>query len=64
MIVFVLMGNDKQDSEKLKLIYKKLTSSYGDIYEQEYFDAFPNSFETFNSMFGYSEKGSFDVNSD
>ena len=48
--------------EKLKFSYQKLTSIHGEIYEQEYFDAFPNSFYEFNSLFGYSNNNPFDIN--
>lgn len=40
------------DSNELKIVYQNLTSSYGGIYEQEYFDAFPKSFSSFVEVFG------------
>ena len=42
----------KQNPERLKSIYQKLTSSYGEVYEYEYFDVFPNSFSSFVEIFG------------
>jgi hypothetical protein len=45
----------KQKAEQLKKKYEKLSSSpYTAKYEQEYFEAFPNSFALFNSLFGYT----------
>lgn len=46
----------EQKAEQLKIIYQKLTSPYGEVYEQEYFNAFPDSFGLLNGLFGYTDK--------
>jgi hypothetical protein len=47
----------KEKATQLKKAYQKLSSSpYTIKYQQEYFDAFPNSFELFNHLFGYTDK--------
>lgn len=43
---------EEQNPEQLKVIYQKLTSSQGEAYDQEYFDAFPGSFTLFVATFG------------
>ena len=51
------LTNIKEKTEQLKKAYQKLSSSpYTIKYEQEYFEAFPNSFISFNHLFGYSDK--------
>lgn len=42
----------KQNHEQLRVVYQKLTISYGKAHELEYFDAFPNSFGSFVEIFG------------
>ena len=47
----------KQKVEQLKKAYRKVSSfPYTLKYEEEYFDAFPDSFVLFNSLFGYDDK--------
>ena len=47
----------KEKAEQLKKTYQKLsTSPYTEKYQQEYFEAFPNTFLLFNKLFGYSDK--------
>ena len=42
----------EQKAEQLKSIYQKLTSSHSTTYEKEYFEAFPESFESLNELYG------------
>jgi hypothetical protein len=47
----------KQKADQLKRAFQKLSASpYTLKYQQEYFEAFPNSFTLFNSLFGYTDK--------
>ncbi len=47
----------KQRAEQLKKVYQKLSSTASlKIFEQEYFDSFPNSFLVLNNLFGYTDK--------
>jgi hypothetical protein len=47
----------KQKAEQLKKSYQKLSASpHSAEYQQEYFEAFPNTFLLFNKLFGYSHK--------
>ena len=51
------LPNIKDKATQLKKAYQKLSSSpYTIKYQQEYFGAFPNSFELLNHLFGYSDK--------
>ena len=46
-----------QKSEHIKTIYQKLLhSGYSEVYQKKYFDAFPDSFNSFVNLFGYFEK--------
>ncbi|MBX7204457.1 MAG: hypothetical protein K1X81_03435 [Bacteroidia bacterium] len=49
--------NGIKKAEQLKRAYQKVSSSpYTIKYQQEYFAAFPNTFNLFNHLFGYSDK--------
>lgn len=51
------LPNVKEKAEQLKKAYLKLSSSpYTTTYQQEYFEAFPNTFMLLNKLFGYSDK--------
>ena len=49
-----------QMADQLKKEYKKLSSNPNVVeFQEDYFNAFPNSFQIFNSLFGYSDKDPF-----